>query len=475
MTERQDTQFVGHPLPGFRYPETADGQIALYENLRAENHRAIDASTAETWLPYDSERRGSGVAAALKNCADLWVPPAGSTEHGLTQVTAIDLDAPDQPPAGQAILGAVDTVYSSTKGMYLASRGWFSPRLWDLMQVYWDDIALPAELRRIPKDTLVTINHTHLHKFDLATDPTTPLYSGSGTIPGTIEDQFSMDETADGVFRVSATEQRMLLNPSTKAASREEFQPTANHLFVMRETAEGLKTVGSVRGLAPGERIFSTRFVGKRGYVVTFRQVDPLFVFDLSVPELPRLLGELKIPGFSDYMHPLDDNHLLTIGREADETTGRDQGLSLQIFDVTDPTKPRQAHKHVYTGDGYDYSEANWNHKAFTFFAQRGLLAFPYHAWGHTSGATSSLEVFRVDAKEGFSKLGSANHSPFFTNYSRGCYFSPAVRRGVFLKDIVYSISYGGIVAADTRDMAKGPIASVNLSAPSFDGRSSCY
>jgi hypothetical protein len=183
-------------------------------------------------------------------------------------------------------------------------------------------------------------------------------------------------------------------------------------------------------------------------YVVTFRQTDPLFAIDLSDPSQPTLLGELHIPGFSNYMHPLGDNHLLTIGRDATDQ-GRVLGLMLQIFDVSDPTRPALAHKYVYTTEGY--SEANANHKAFMFDEARSVLAFPFV--GYSPNFTSSLELFRIDLASGFTKLGSVDHTALFS--SRGCYdpslgyftcsYAPEVRRGLMIEDYVYSISHGGV------------------------------
>src|SRR5262249_45754466 len=155
--------------------------------------------------------------------------------------------------------------------------------------------------------------------------------------------------------------------------------------------------------LSPGESVKSARFVGDKGYVTTFRQIDPLFVIDLATPEQPKVLGRLEIPGFSEYMHPLDDGHLLTIGRDQ---SNHFAALALQIFDVTKPTQPRLMHKYVYDSSSYGYSEAEQNHKAFTYFASHKLLSFPFYGWS-ANGFRSSAEVFKIDLATGITPLGS--------------------------------------------------------------------
>ena len=129
-----------------------------------------------------------------------------------------------------------------------------------------------------------------------------------------------------------------------------------------------------------------------------------------------------------------------------------DKGLALQIFDVTSPTVPRLMHKHVFDSATYGYSEAENNHKAFTYYAAKKLLSFPFYGWSST-GCSSSAELFQIDLDSGITRLGSIDHTQLFGTNSRGyCggYYSPEVRRSVFMEDVLYSISYGGIIASDT-------------------------
>jgi uncharacterized secreted protein with C-terminal beta-propeller domain len=449
---------------GQQYPTTPEGWIAAYEQLRAENLQAIAATQVSDWIPYQFAKNGGSVQASSIQCEDYYVPTAGSTQYGMTQVQSIDLGNAAAMPRGTAIVGSVDTVYANANTMYLASRAWNQEPIFEPMvgeatassgtvgsgSTGGGDVAPPPtgtgtrSISLWDRKTPTTLDYTHVHKLEFATDPTFPNYVASGTVPGQIGNQFNMDES-DGALRIATTESRLLpdeQNPRNTWGRRQ----TVNHVFALNQDADWLRKVGDAGEIALGERIFSTRFVGKRAYVVTFRQTDPLFVVDMADAKRPRVLGELTIPGFSTYMHPIDENTLLTIGRDSG-------ALQLQIFDVSDPIRPQQKFKFSYNGQQqYGYSEAEQNHKAFTYFADRQLLAIPFYGYSAT-GMVSTLEVFKVDPNAGFTKLGSVDHSDFFTQDTRqgycGGYYSPMVRRGIFMENFVYSISYGGVKAHD--------------------------
>lgn len=420
------------------YPASAEAWRAAFEQLRAENTAIIESAPLSTWLPYRFERQGDAVALLEVRCSDFYVPEAGTTSYGLTQIEAIDLDHLDREPASTSIIGATDTVYASHDALYVAARGWQEP-------------LSRADLGDEP----VSLDATHLHKFDLTADPSQPRYVASGSVPGHLLNQFSLDEH-DGKLRIATT---------TQLASATAWT-TANNVFVLEERGAELARVGAVLGLAPGERIQSARFIGDRGYVVTFRQVDPLFVLDLADPAAPAVTGELKIPGFSEYMHPIDDGHLLTIGRDG-TGDGRVTGVALQIFDVTDPTAPALLHKETIDAQ-YAQSPAEHDHKAFTYDGERGLLAFPLLSFSSGArGVESTLQLYHVDLDDGFRWLGAIDHSAFFSDTpdERGCYGTiPEVRRGLFIEDHVYSISYGGVIASSLDDLTT-PVASLALPA----------
>jgi hypothetical protein len=459
------------------YPESQAQWKAAYEQLRAENTATIQNSTLMDWLPYYMIRTEAGVQANLARCDEFYVPTAGSTTYGMTQIQSIDLTAPERVPVGTSIVGAVDTVYSNLDTFVIAAQAWVDPGVWQVGT--WgsgggDDVAVPGTAVPMGLDGIgtarqaltsnpISTSYTHLHTFDLVANPAQPQYTASGTVPGTVLNQFSLD-VHNGHLRIATTDTRV---------NTDWDNSQVNHVFVLGAEGEDLQVVGSVRDLAPSERIYSARFMGDRGYLVTFRQVDPLFVLDLANPAAPKVLGELKIPGFSEYMHPLGEDHLLTIGQ--------DEGLALQIFDVSDPVNPVQKHKYVFSNqDMYGYSEAQSNHKAFTYYASHGLLAFPFVGWGNYDGTMrSSLELFDIDKDAGIHRRGSVDHTALFGaapdpyGYCGG-YYGVEVRRGLFLEDFVYSISYGGVVVNHIDDLTT-PVASLALSAPTNSSYSGCY
>jgi uncharacterized secreted protein with C-terminal beta-propeller domain len=476
------------------YPKTGSASIAALQQLRAENLATINASQLGDWLPYTFTKNGDAVNASTIACEDFYVPSIGSTQSGITEVASLDL-SDGGGLRESAILGQAQTVYGSADTLYLAASAYIEPPfMWNDPVATSGDVAVSPPptsgtggtatqaLRPLTEITAPDIiawsqANTHVHKFEFASDARFPNYVASGTVPGSVKNQFSMDDK-DGFLRIATTEQRQYVTTEGRYVSTEPtLRPnTLNHVFTLGVFGPWLDIKGELRDLAPGEQIYSVRFVGTRGYVVTFRQVDPLFVVDLADPLKPNLLAALKIPGFSDYMHPIDENHLLTIGRDA-TVEGRVRGLQLQIFDVTDGKNPILAQKYTYSSTEYGQTEATYDHKAFTFFAEKGLLAFPYYAYSTTGTFRSSLEVFKVDVATGFKKLGSIDHTSLLqsspTGYCGG-YYGPSVRRGVFLENIAYAISYGGIVAKDVNDLAAAgtqiafpaPVANVTYGTP---------
>jgi len=210
---------------------------------------------------------------------------------------------------------------------------------------------------------------TAIHK--ISVDKMDIDYEGAGEVPGNLLNQFSMDEHK-GNFRIATTTGNVWSGTSL------------NHLYILDED---LEIVGSVEDLAPGERIYSARFMGDRAYMVTFKKVDPLYVIDVSKPTRPKVLGYLKIPGYSDYLHPYDENHVIGIGKETaeaaealKESRGIDfawyQGVKVSLFDVTDVENPKEKAKYIIGDRGTD-SPALHEHKALLFDKEKGILVLP--------------------------------------------------------------------------------------------------
>jgi uncharacterized secreted protein with C-terminal beta-propeller domain len=204
-------------------------------------------------------------------------------------------------------------------------------------------------------------------------------YELSGSVPGLVLNQFSMDEYG-GYFRIATmANQQVFRGLFSTITSGESENPIVSNVYVLNMS---LAIVGGIEGLAPGERMYLARFIGNRCYLVTFKKVDPLFVIDLGDPANPKVLGKLKIPGYSDYLHPYDENHLIGIGKWTVEAEEGDftwyQGVKISLFDVSDVEHPRGI-DNIIIGDRGTDSPVLHNHKALLFDKKLNLLAIPFY------------------------------------------------------------------------------------------------
>ncbi len=335
----------------------------LHAKLRAE----LPESEIAAALPKITS---DGVKTTMR-CSDLYVGQ-DNVQLGLTAIAKISIGKQRTDLVGAMVSGG--QVYASTESLYVTAPAYA-----------WNDQGGATQ-------------QTAVHKFSLSGDNGRPAYVATGAVDGTLLNQFSMSEY-QGNLRIATTD--MDWNPQGRGG---------NHLFVMHEDGKSLKTIGQLRGLAKGERIYAGRMFGDKGYLVTFRQTDPLFTLDLSNPRDPKLVGELKINGFSSYIHPMANNLLLTVGQDADDS-GRVTGLQLQVFDVSNPAKPtRRFQEKLSSWSTYSTSTASSDHHAFTFDDATGTLAIP------TAGSTddgqqyNGLVVYGVDAKRGFTLYGRVSH-----------------------------------------------------------------
>jgi len=389
------------------------------------NKQALEPLTLEDMLPswweiIDDQEDPKGL---LVTEVDFYHPeePGGGS---IVTVMTISMDDPTQPVQSAGIVADVHQIYASTRALYLTATRWYNT-----VPIPADDINL-ASSAAYDQTTII-------HKFDLTRKKV--VHSGSGRAKGRILNQFSLGEHED-VLRIATT-------------TGETWQGTSqNHVFCLDEGEKGLKVIGKIENIAPGERIYAARFIGKRGFLVTFVQVDPLFTLDLSDPTNPRIAGELKVPGYSDYIHLLGDNHLLTIGRDVkvEGSAMYFQGLRLSIFDITNFAKPEPAHK-ALIGDRMTYSEALYNHKAFTFWAENNLLAFPVEGYG--SQSFTGLHVYEVTTDNGFKNLGRISTRP---TASQTDYYYNGWTRGIFIEDYVYAVQSNTIRAAEWEDIGLG-------------------
>lgn len=435
-------------------PDLDENQVKVaFALLRLTNRALIEESSIHDYLPSIRDTRyvnGDRIEedGLLNRCEGFYLSNArdGRQFLSLLSFDMTELDALNTT----TIVGRPGAVYANERSLYVAVRHdhWAMP-VW-----YFDD----PEQR--PEAT--TVHKFRLYPGSIATD-----YRGSGVVKGRILNQFAMDEH-DEHLRIATTTGHL---PSPDVHST---------MSVLRDVEGELLVAGDVDGIAPTEDIRSVRFDGDVGFVVTFKKTDPLFVFDLSKADAPKIRGELKIPGFSTYMHLMDDSHLLTIGYDADDqgSFAWFQGVQLQIIDVADLEDPRLIHKEVIGTRG-STSEATTNHLAFNYFGSRDLLAIPMTICeGSGSGGSYAHEmtfggllVYNVTTGEGFDLLGGVPHA---TPQSGPDYWSACgnwwtnsnslVQRSIFMESYVYSIAPDKINVAHIDDPAE-VLVSIDLMA----------
>jgi len=397
----------------------------VYESEQAYRQRLSETIMDQELPQYSTLVGGEAFSAPLAQAPNIYIPPEARGQDLLC--TAI-LDVNGDNETGErnvvvpstSIFGVHGEVYASTDNLYVVSTAWSLP---------W---------RRFAEGPV-----SHIYQFGLGVDDVS--LEATGAVPGSVLNQFSMDEEA-GFFRIATT-----------GAAPTDRQ--ANNLFVLASQSGHLHVVGSLTGLAPGERIRSARFMGDRGFLVTFRNVDPLFTLDLSDPTDPTVVGELKIPGFSSYLHPVGQDHLIGLGRNVNPETNRDEGMQLSLFDVSDFANPVRVDVYEFGEDWSDRSEAEHDHHAFSYFPESGILALPVSEgmWRINGGSGSAgLEVFEVDPEEGFGWLGEIEHDT-------------AVRRSLRIGENLYSISADTVKVNLLVDPDE-QLAEVNY-APGADGK----
>ena len=429
--------------------------------------------------------------ANLFSCGDLMEPGARA---GLGVLSVLAFNPASPTPDGVGLLADGWQLYASNQSLYVAqdSRWWYFA------------------------DEESTETTTHLHKFALNSG--SPVYQASGEVSGWLLDQFSMSEH-DGFLRVATTDASRFGfgggepvavgdavvgtgstepgEPGTDVSEPPEAEPSeggagsegseggeekdlidlredptvdANNVFVLEQDGTALSVVGGIRGIAPGEQIFAVRFLGDRGYVVTYRQVDPLFTVDLSTPTAPALRGELHIPGYSGYLHPFGEDHLIGIGRDGTDE-GQVLGTQISLFDISDDDNPIRVDNFTLPyGDGtYSWSEAEHDHHAFNFYESHNLLAIPVtledYGWeDDTYSHFSGIVVFEV-TEEGISEHGRVSHThmahdrycgdidesdpePVEACSSWDYAWWTNMRRSVFVDDSLFAISDMGVTAS---------------------------
>ena len=401
----------------------------IHSKVRPVIEEAMAAIPVSDFLPSVTDEDGS--REPIADCTDILYSDEISAP-GMTLVSHIDLDKEDLIVSGDAtaVMAGSTTVYSSQRALYVAQSS-FS---------WWDGFSSIDQI-------------TRLHQFTL--DGPKTKYTASGQVDGYLHNQFSMSEH-EGLLRVATTSQDWWWGTDS------EDSDEGNNIFVLDAENPQMPIIGALRGLAPGEQIYATRFQADRAFMVTFVQIDPLFTIDLSRPTDPRAVGELKIPGYSAYLQAIGDDHVLGVGMDGDWDGGLN-GVAVSLFDVSDFASPTQQDQITLECD-YSWSEALWDHHAILVHNDTVAVPAYGYSWSGDYESTSGLLVASIDTDTGLTQTGFVDHSALAKEVfgSDTESYMPQMRRSLMIEDNLFSISDVGIMVSSL-ETPELPIASVPL------------
>ncbi|MFH1240486.1 MAG: beta-propeller domain-containing protein [Candidatus Diapherotrites archaeon] len=401
----------------------------------------------ETILPVFRDTKQSDEFTAVSRCVDVgYLQPI--QPNNFVTVGSISMKDLDKEVKKETVVASGQNVYASANNLYLAEVDYQYPEPIPLV----DDI-MPVQRWEVKQVT-------NVHKFALKNGSIA--YQGMGSAPGNILNQFSMDEYDDH-FRIATT----IGNVSRAGGG------SANNIYVFDDE---MNRVGALEDLAPGEEIYSMRFMGKKGYMVTFKKIDPLFVIDLSDHTNPKVLGKLKIPGYSDYLHPFDETHIIGVGKAAVEAEGEwgdfawYQGIKIALFDVSDVENPKEMYQIVIGDRGTDSYALN-DHKAFLFDREKELLVLPItlaeineaqygneipdSAYGDF--VYQGAYVYKLSLEDGFELIGRITHYDDEDIFKKSGYYyygeDYSVKRSLYIGDVLYTVSDAKILANNLSDL----------------------
>ena len=434
----------------------------------AKNQRVIDSLTLEDFVPQmytlNSDSTYAKISTYSDDCSEFSASQ-NSSVRGLTTIMTMKLLGEETEFEIDHITSRWAHVYSSGNTLLLAEpvADWW----WFWRNNDFEDA-------------------TNIHAFDISDSDATS-YLGSGRVTGTVQDQFSMSEF-QGSIRIASTSDiwgRWWLDSEMDENGEPIFNGPSNQVTILQHEGNdclispcnSLIQVGIVDDIAPNETIWSVRFIGNRGYLVTFENIDPLWVIDLSNPLDPIILGELEVPGVSTYIHPVNENTLLTIGiGPGEDGLGLDWSTTqISLFDVSEPTNPTLADSMsvspAYTDDNcedirncgwsWSWSEATYEHKAFSYWAPKDLLAIPLSTYRYFYNESnyynyeyiSMLKLINVDIENlSLSNHGEIEHSQFYNNNENDWWYhsSTSIRRSIFMGDYIYAFSSLGVTVHNT-------------------------
>jgi hypothetical protein len=376
--------------------------------------RALPAR-ARGWLPrarFENKVTGARRTRQLTPCRQVRRP---NRFAGLDVLTVLTVDMKKGLPAvdTDALMTDGQTVYASDSSLYVATQRFVAP---------------PADPNEKPPPII-----TAIHRFDIS-EPDRTSYSSTGEAPGYVIGQFALSEF-EGVLRVATTDSPIWWDGAEQPLPH-------SYVSTLKDAGDVLLPLGRVGGIGEGEQIRGVRFLGDAGYVVTFRQTDPLFTIDLSKPAEPRVAGQLKLLGYSAYLHPVGDGLLLGIGQDATEQ-GAQLGTQLSLFDVSDLAHPqRLAERRIGPSSS---SEAEYDHHAFLYWAPSKLAVLPVSTWDGSGSSFNGAIGFRVGAAK-IDEVGRITHP--------GNGYSPGIRRALVVGKRLFTVSDAGAKASTLSSLA---------------------
>lgn len=419
-------RLVTRSQPDITFPTPKDN--ATDDERKKQNQDAVRRAPLDAWLPKVEITDASGTVKTDAVKCERVSHPADYTGTSLLTVHTIDLAQGITPEGTDPISLAADgdTVYGTTGSLYVASN----PRWWGgIMEPMAVDDAPATAPEATPSTPKAPPEETEVHRFDI-TQSGAPSYVASGKVPGRLLNQYSLSEF-DGNLRIATTQSQDQKNSSSA-------------VYVLK--SDSMDKVGEVGGLGEGERIYSVRFIGPVGYCVTFKQMDPLYTLDLRDPAAPKVTGELKITGYSAYLHPAGDGRLIGIGQEASDK-GRPLGTQVSLFDVSDPVSPKRLSQMFQKDSG---SGAEWDPHAFLYWPKTGLAVIPLSTYNEQQQQDGAVAL-KID-DSGVSKLGMITHP---VHKQDGYSYQPGIQRSMVIGDSVWTVSYDGVQVNDINSLAK--------------------
>jgi hypothetical protein len=387
------------------------------------------AQASSGWVPswrFRNVRSGHHFSRQIAACGSIRRPVQFS---GLGMLSIVTVDFTKGLGAAQStsIMADAQIVYGSQTSLYIATQQWLDPQL---------------GIAQLPSGQSTVID-----RFDVS-DPDVTTLTGSGEVPGYLLNQFSLSEQGD-YLRVASTSRPIWWGTVGSAI------PLSQSYVTVLDTSGGvLSPVGQVSGLGQGEQITSVRFIGNTGYVVTYRQVDPLYTIDLSTPTAPRVAGELDLAGYSAYLHPVGPGLLLGIGSDVSSTNEPD-GTQLELFDVSDPANPKLLAK-ALVGTGSS-SQVTYDHHAFLYWPATSLAVLPIQIYGAVQsvppGATAASGTFTGAIGYKVTSAGITEVGRAVQDTVNGQ--TPQIERSLVIGDRLFTISAQGVMASSLDSLAR--------------------